>query len=229
MATPGRRGLLAAASSVIATLLVTSCASSGHRYVKNSSDGVYFKIPKSWELYDEDAILDFNEEDISPTEADITRQFQWQVFFDADPEPKLGHMNQLVTDHPNGLAQVITLPGSVRDETSLASMRNLLFPIDDVLEQAPSFLQLLREEEINESGFRGIRVVYTIDSRLPQLINGTGELPEKRKLVTFDQTVMVDDATRTLYFLLLSCEAHCYDENETTITDIVDSWTVREV
>ena len=42
---------------VAAPLALAACAGSGYHYVKSTEDKTYFKVPESWNLYDEESIL----------------------------------------------------------------------------------------------------------------------------------------------------------------------------
>jgi hypothetical protein len=228
MATPRGR-VLTVVTGLVAALVMAACTPSGHRYVKNSSEGVYFKIPNDWELYDEDAILEFQEADLSPGELDQARESQWQVFFDAAPRPSLKHLGELVTDHPNGQAQVVQLTAGERDVVSRELMRNLIFPVDQILEFDPSLVELVDGEEINKDGVHGVRFVFNIDSRVPALVvTNTLEESDDREFATFSQTTLLDERTETMYVLLVSCSVDCYEDNKGTIDDVVESWTVKD-
>ena len=228
MATPRGRAVATVVTALVIALMAAACTPSGQRYVKNSSDGVYFKIPDDWELYDEDAILEFREGDLSPGELDSLRETGWQVFFDAAPRPTLEHSAELLTDHPNGQARVLELDADERDIVSMQALRNLVFPLDDLIEVDPSLVEIIDAKEINQDGAHGVQFVYNIDSQVPALISG-GELdPGKRRFVTFNQAALLDDANRKLYSLVISCEVSCYDENKGTIDDVVESWTVKD-
>jgi hypothetical protein len=228
MATRGGRAVTAVVAGLVAALAAAACTPSGHRYVKNSSEGVYFKIPDDWELFEEDAILEAQEEDLSPLELEETREGGWQVFFDAAPRPSLAHLGELVTKHPNGQAQVIQLGPQARDTVSMETLRNLIFPIDEVADFDSSLVELVDGKEINEEDVRGVQFVFNIDSRVPALIQ-TGTLESGRsRFATFNQTTLLDERTETLYVLLVSCSVDCYEDNEGTIDDVVESWTVKD-
>ncbi len=228
MASSRGRAVTLGVMVVLAGLALAACADSGNRYVKSSSDGLYFTIPDEWELYDEDAVLEYQEGDLSPGELETQRETGWQVFFDAAPRPTIEHLGELITDHPNGQAQVIELGTQARDTISLETLRNIVFPIDQIAEADPSLVEIVDGEEINDGDLRGIQFVFTVDSRVPSFIE-TGELePGDRDFATFSQTAVIDADTRRLYVLVISCEAGCYEENEDTIDKIADSWTVEE-
>jgi hypothetical protein len=230
MATPRGRVVTSVAAALVAAGLLAGCAGSGQRYVKNSSDGVYFTIPDDWKLYEEDAILDFQSEELGPEAVESQRERSWQVFFDAAPSPSLRHLEQFLTSHPNGQAQVLELGPQERDMVSLEVLRNLVFPIDQIVEFDETLVELVDAEEINREGVRGVQFVFNVDTKTVQdLIDGVEPDPNrKRKFATVNQTALVDSKTRKLYALVISCEADCYEDNKSTIEKVADSWTVEE-
>ena len=66
-----------------------------------------------------------------------------------------------------------------------------------------------------DGGFHGFHLVANVDA-------------DKGRVVTLDQTTLVDQATSKVYSLLVTCDADCYDHNSEQIGHVVDSWTVRE-
>src|SRR5262245_59319029 len=94
------RHLRLIACALLGGLLASACAGSGYQYVKNSEDKNYFKVPESWKLYDEDAVL--KRLHLSPRERDIERDTTWRVSFDANPKPSLDHLEQVFPKHPVG-------------------------------------------------------------------------------------------------------------------------------
>jgi hypothetical protein len=229
MATPRHRALTALAVGLILVFLA-SCASSGQQYVKNSSDGLYFKIPDDWELYDEDQILDFRQEEFGPEQLESVRDQSWQVFFDAAPKPSLHHLDAFLTRHPNGQAQVLELGPEQQDTVSLEVLRNLVFPVDEILQFDETLIEVVDAKEINDHGTRGVQFIFNIEVRaVEQLIAGLEPDPDRdREFATINQSAVLDSDSETLYVLIVGCEADCYDDNKSAIEGVADSWTVRE-
>lgn len=214
------RGLSRAAIPLVTTaavvLTLSACAESGQRYVKNSDDGVYFKIPNDWQLYDEDAVVGVLAGQLSPQQEDTLKDIGWQVGFDAAPEPSVDHLADLVTDHPAGLARVQELAPEERDVASLEYLRNIVIPVDQLGQQDESAVDVLEGEPISESGFHGLRLKFNVRD------------PEGNKFVTFHQVALVDNDLDRVFLFVVSCEAHCYEDDEGTLDDVVESWTVKE-
>jgi hypothetical protein len=196
---------------------LSACEGSGFQYVKNTTDdtGTYFKLPGDWEVYDEDVYFEALGGVVSPQQADVQKETGWTVAFDAAPEPSLAHLTeQLAPEHPTGSARVSLIPPEQRDTFSFAAMRNAFLPLDQLLDAGQA--EILRQEPITEGdSFRGLRLTYNVED------------PDGG-FATFDQTVLVDQATERQYLLVVSCDASCFQENESEIDDVVNSWTVRE-
>src|SRR5207247_9574546 len=100
----------------------------------------------------------------------------------------------------------------VPDTCSLESRRNERTSIDD-MSATGDVEPLLSKEITRPGGLHGTRLVDNVRQ------NGVW--------VTFDQTALVDSGTRTLYLLVVGCEARCYLANRKVIDQVVDSWTVK--
>ena len=205
------RLVAAATSAALAATLLAAC-SSGYRYVKNSSARTYFKVPSAWKLYNEDTIFRAQSKDVSPEQAAASKSSQWIVAFDGAARPSLAHVLNERSSAPMGFARVRTLSADERDTFSLASLRNEVNSLDDL--SATGDVEPLSSKEIAQSGgLHGTRLIDNVRQ------NGVW--------VTFDQTALVDSGTRTLYLLVVGCEARCYLAHRKVIDQVVDSWTVK--
>src|SRR4029450_7701266 len=216
---------------VAATAILLAGCSSGYTYVTNSKTKTFFKIADPWGLYSENEIFASQIQGLSPQSEEAAKQALWMVAFDADPHPSLDHLFQLTTRcdavkatspeklpvgcYPEGFAQVRPLSGNQRDALSLASLRNEIFPVDQLMAADPSSVEGLRQEDIVlGSGFHGSRDIMNVK--------------RADAFLTLDQTALVDPATRMLYLFAIGCEAHCSLDHQQTIEQIVKSWTVKE-
>jgi hypothetical protein len=114
---------------------------------------------------------------------------------------------------PTGSAQVLDLTLEERESINYSTLNNLLFPLSEAIEEGSAEL-LLAEELERLDGFRGRRLVYTVDG-------DTGRY-------TVDQSAVLDDSTRTLYVFVVGCAEDCYQRHKGVIDDVVGSWTVKE-
>jgi hypothetical protein len=208
-----RRRIVGIAAVLVALTVVAGCTDSGFNYVKSSEDRTYFKVPDRWTLFDEKEMLTALGGELTAAERRTELTDTWRVAFDAAPRPSLRHLGAPDAEHPVGLAVVRTLDFDASDKVSLSTLRNYFFDVDQALEAGTA--DVLEYEEIQrEGGFRGSHMVATIE------VDGTR--------MTIDQTILLDQATRKLYGLLVSCSVGCFDENRGKIRTVVDSWTVRE-
>lgn len=194
-------------------MLLAACSSS-YVYVENTDANTFFKVPKSWRLFDENDIFASNNSGLSPQQEAATRRAIWLVAFDANPHPSVSHLLQ-TERYPNGIARVSALSDEARDAFSFQLLRNLIFPIDQTLTQDPQAVEILGNQDLElKGGFRGSRIIFNIR--------------RGNDFLTINQTGIVDPATRSLYLFVIGCEAHCYLQNRSTIDQVVQSWTVTE-
>ena len=205
------RGRLAA-WLILAVVVLAGCAGSGYQYVKSSSSNAYFKVPKEWKVFDKDQILGAADEQLSQTESSNLR---FVSIFDGDPNPSLEH--ELTTaKHPFGLVRVRELTLEERDTFSLSTLRNEVVRIDDILENELGDVELVEQPKtiVKRKGLAGARLVYTVKG------------PEGS--FTVDQTGLVDPGTHVVYFFIVGCESTCFSENRRQISEVADSWTIKE-
>lgn len=201
-------------------VLVSACGSSDLFYVSSSDRNAYFKVPGSWHFFDKRYILVASGESLS---GETDRQLSWLIGFDADPKPSVQHVINIAEapKFPVIMARVQALPFQVRDQLSLSSVRNWVYPIDRLI-QANAGEVLAYKDVVLRGGLHGSRITY--DVALQGLSNPTTE----SKVIRVTQIGVVDPATRKLYLFVIRCESHCYRDNKSLIDQIVDSWTVKE-
>jgi hypothetical protein len=202
----------AASWVVVVGVALAACTGSGYRYVKSSSNNAYFKVPKEWKVYEKEQILGASQEQLSRTEASNLR---FVAIFDGDPQPSLEH--ELTTaKHPFGLVRVRELTLEERDSFSLSKLRNEVVRIDDILENELGEVELVEQPRsiLKEKGLAGSRLVYTVKG------------PDGS--FTVDQTGLVDPGTHVVYFFIVGCESTCFSENRKLISEVADSWTIKE-
>jgi hypothetical protein len=207
------RPALAALAALAVAVLGAACTSTGYHYVKNSDDRTYFKVPDGWKLFGEDAVMKVFGKGLSPRERRTERDTTWQVVFDASPKPSIDHLGDPKAKHPNGIAVVRELSFDDADTMSISSLRNLFYDVDSAIQNDTG--EVLTYEPLEpDGGFHGFHLVANVDA-------------DKGRVVTLDQTTLVDQATSKVYSLLVTCDADCYDHNSEQIGHVVDSWTVK--
>ncbi len=233
---------------VVATALVlvlAGCGGTGFQYVSSPSDGAFYKLPNKWRVFDEEqALMPTGESengrtglrflsifDASPT-PDVQRQLRiistmendqaFQLVEDdiADGLPYNWPWFRLQTaEHPFGVAWVRELTLEERDAFSRFDLRNEVVPLDRINDQAIGEVRFLRPPEgiVKPRGLAGTRLAYEIQYAAPT----PGSF-------TVDQTGLIDPDHRVVYFFIIGCQTECYNTNRSTITQIADSWTIKE-
>jgi hypothetical protein len=111
------------------------------------------------------------------------------------------------------LALVERLSFSGADTLSMQSLRNQFFDIDTAVQNNSA--TLINYESRNLSGgFHGFHLVASLGNGSP-------------KMITVDQTSVVNASLSRVYNLLVTCRSTCYEKYKSRIEQVVTSWTVR--
>lgn len=198
------------AAAVLGVAGLAACAGSGFRYVKSAETETYFKVPEGWKVFQRDEVLGQSAEQSSDDPG-----LRYLAIFDADPVPSLDHDLQ-TAEHPFGLVRVRALDVEQRDKFSRSELRNEIVPIDDILDQRIGEVELIEEPEsiVKPKGLAGTRLVYRVQT-------STGSF-------TVHQIGLVDPDHRNVYFFIAGCETSCYERNRRMITEVAESWTIKE-
>ena len=197
-----------AALAVGVTLLgLGGCGSTRYTYVTSTSTRTFLKVPGGWKV--------FSQSDIrrSPSAA-AGSSFPFMAAFDADPNPSVDH-SFVSGSRPFGLVLVRDLSLSEHDQFSLATLRNTIVKVDDLITADPNAVQVLAPPALlTPHGLRGSKLEYTVHQT-----DGTS--------FTVDQVGLVDNPTKRVWFLIVGCSASCYPHYASQIRGVVASWTVE--
>ncbi len=201
-------------------ILLAACGGASFNFTSSSDDKAFFKVPKQWREYNR---LDILEAAGQSESAATERAIPWLVAFDADPEPSVIHVLslELAPEYPVVLAQTRALDFSTRDQISLGSLRNQLYPVDDLLQNDAAEI-IAYEEVVLEDGFRGIEMTYDV------LTQGISPVTRGNQVIRVRMMGILDAKTENLYWLAIRCRAECFVEHQGMIDQIAESWTVRE-
>jgi hypothetical protein len=237
-----RPGALRAAAGALALVLIGSaCSGPQFEYVRNTELRTAFKVPSRWTLFNKQTLLG-----LPPgPQASTPDPIRWLVGIDGDPEPSVAHVlrpSTLDTDYPQGLALVQEFSFDDRDQLSIQSLRDYLFPVTGLLQDPNSARVVSYDDHVDRHGARGVHVVFafrasalqsasTADTTAPEdlqraLLGGSGAGLLSPDYVAVNQLALVDPETSRIYFIAVLCSAQCYDRNRSDIQSIVDSWTV---
>jgi hypothetical protein len=178
--------------------------------VKRSEDRTYFKVPDSWKLFDQAQLLAADKSLSAEERADLEDN-GWQTAFDASPKPSIRHFTSSAKRYPQGRALVLPLSADVADQLSLKSLRNLFFDIDGS-EDTPGAKVISYDPVTFDGGFRGSHLVA-------EVVNGD-------TTYRINQIVVVDQDTKKVHALVVSCSKSCYAANQHEIEEVIDSYTV---
>src|SRR5438045_738352 len=135
---PIRRSATVVIAGAVGLAILASACSSGFIYIKNSKTKTYFRVPVEWHLFSEDEVFQSQVTSLSPQTAAALRASVWLVAFDANPKPSLNDLLSTDSPYPQGLARVMQLSAQTRDSISLASLRDAVFPLDQLQLQDPT-------------------------------------------------------------------------------------------
>lgn len=210
-----------AASLLIASALVlsvTACGSPSKIYGKNAQLGVFFTVPANWNKISAEEIRSYeleNADAVAKNKADLVL---WQEAY--SESSKTSAKNLLQLDAPLALtafARVRALTLDESDAMSYNGLRNLILPVTDLITGESTIVdefQLLDEQEIVTDNSRGLRTVYSFTPK-----GGENE--------TVDQTALLTNDRRSIYFFLVRCTTECFTESQSSVDEIVQSFTVK--
>lgn len=206
------------AMAAIVAVTVAGCGGSGYTYHSNQDEQVFFKLPDSWTVFDND---DF-------TAAGANEEpGLWRRGFSAGRAPTIEEVLAIASDEPRGYVEISPLDVSERDTMNLAVLRganlgtdaagNPLDPIEYAEENPNGEIQILGYDDsiVYDHGAHGVHIRVAIT---PNGADSTGII---------DQTALIDAATSRRYLLSIGCSVQCFDEHETEIQEVIESWTLE--
>jgi hypothetical protein len=206
---------------VAAGLVAAACGGSDSKYISNTQENLFFKVPKSWKQYK-----------IAGTDgegrvAELPSGFDriWQYAFDADPARNPAVSIQDAAK-PVARAEVWALGTAESDRMSLSRTREIAFNIGiDPLLYDPGAPPKWAVVDMN--GKANIRLEF------PKGVTGTRmaiNVPNKddpTKFHTIDAATLVDPLQKRVYLLIQTCSSQCYLDNRKVIDSVAESWTVN--
>lgn len=192
-----------------------ACGAPKYQYLKSSSDRTFVRVPRAWELFDEDELLSASTR--SPEQREEFKQLSWSVAFDARPDPAPDTI-LAPSSFPTGLVQVWRLSPAERDTFSLADLRSLLLPYDPLGTEAKNAgqVEVLTARNVERpGGFHGSELLLNLTT------------PEG-EVVKWRQVALLDSRVEKVHLLVVSCDLGCYEEQESVIDGIVESWKVED-
>lgn len=195
------------------TLTVAACGESSHRYIANSEEKVYLRVPRDWNR------IQFSDADADRLEG-LTSQATvvWRAGSTpaAAPEP-----DNVSSESPLAFTAVYELSGQLNQQMSASLARLAASPtgFDPVLpsdDTESAQVEVLNYQPLEFEGINGSRIVFRL--------RDSGTDPWK---AVYDVSAAYDSKRFRLYVLQVGCSASCYELNKSTISAIADSWLVK--
>jgi hypothetical protein len=204
--------------ALTAAVLFAACGGSGYTFVGHSATQTAFKVPSDWTPFNKNQLLVGSGLESSPQ---TDQAFQFLVGFDSDPDPSVDHVLSGNVKYPVLLAWVRQLDPNDRDSFSLQSIRNAVYPVDQLIQTKQAEILSIDQDIVMDGGIRGAQIVYNMS---PSDLNiGTGN-----QLFRINQIGLVDPGTNLFYLLVVRCQVDCYEQNERVIDVVMESYRVRE-
>lgn len=211
-------GLRALVGGVTAMSLLAACGGSGYDYVSKRDDGVHFKVPTDWAVFDEEQLFTSLQGQTDPLDLARARARTWFRGFDSSEPPDLTNVFAKSTDDPHGFARVQELPREMQESINLSSLRGVYLGEDPVKvkrDDPEGSVEVLRHEDIAlDGGEQGVRMLLAVDT--------------EEGIAVVDQTALLNATNSKLYLFVVGCSEACYLENQSTIEEVADSWTIEE-
>jgi hypothetical protein len=207
---------------IAAVVLAAACGGSDFRYVSNSTENLFFKVPKGWKQFK----LTDTDKDGRPQALPAGIDRIWHYGYDSSNAPSEAHLSEVAPEMPVAQAVVWRLLDSANDRMSLSKARSIAFNIEaDPLLQDPGAPAAW--EVVPIGGVPDVRLTF------PKGVTGTRvainvPTPDDPKVFrTLDATTVLDPSNQRLYMLVLSCSSQCYLDNRKVIDTVAESWTVN--
>lgn len=197
---------------------LSSCGAPSKIYSKNTQLGVYFTVPSGWYKITAEDIRSYELESADAATKNKADLVLWQEAF--SESKKTSARNLLQLEAPLALtafARVRALTLDESDAMSYNGLRNLILPVTDLAIGESTVVdefELLDEQEIITDSGRGLRTIYSFTPK-----GGENE--------TVDQTALLANDRRSIYFFLVRCTTECFNESQAVVDEIVKSFTVK--
>jgi len=183
--------------------------------VANSGANTYFKVPYAWHKISDSSL---SSELKSATGGSGGA---WTVAYEAGHTPKAGDFLSFGTAHPFVFAEVGHLNSTASNELSYDTLRDFFLPVTTTARQnataqgfpLTSFKQIRDQTLTLSQGVHGVRETFDYS-----YAGGTD---------TWDEIALTNAVQTVVYLLVLHCTASCYSNDQTDISNVMSSFTIR--
>jgi hypothetical protein len=211
------RGHIAAAMvafGVLLTGLLSGCTTSVS-YVGSSTQDMYFKIPNTWEVFNQTTLQENGWIDpAASNQAALAGQSHPVYETVAGANPKVARsVDTQSGPYPWAMDQVVALDGNDQANTSLAALADENYPIDQLNQGGDRVQQLSPTRLLVDGALRGSRVAYQIAS-------------QQTGAISFEQVAFLNSATDKVWLLDVGCSPACFRDHRAVLDSIVNSFIV---
>ena len=207
------------AVAVAAAGLLSGCGISGFSYIshRDKTGAVsYFKVPSDWTVYRAKEILESANGHLTSAQVSQIEAGNWTELFAGGPHPSLKEARSLASGQPTGVVSVRQLGVGEADSYSWSSLRSEILSSDPLNPPNPDpYVVLSYNQFTRAGGLRGSHLVVDI-----KLSTGL--------VATLNQVALVNQNTQWVYVMGVSCIASCYGSHQGLISQVVNSWAVKE-
>jgi hypothetical protein len=212
------RGLAWGGALLLATALISGCSPPKYTYIGDQNNDTYFKVPHSW---GEVSSTDLCQELETQTNTDECPPF-WTIAYEGQHDTSANGFLAFDLNHPFVYSQVEPYQSTTATPLSDEALEDILLPVSETAREEdeaegvslPDFKSLLDTEVSEPGGFHGVHEIF--DYTEPGVATDT-----------FDEVVLTNGTNSDIYLLFLHCTASCYAQDQTTINDVMSSFTVR--
>lgn len=194
--------------ALAASLLTAACGDADNTYVKESGSGLFLRLPNDWTVF---PVKDGKPAGDPRIDADFGA---WSVVIDGHRNPRRSHIEEPATDEPVGTVDVVPMLALQSPLPLAHATLRSLFTVDgsDALESDD--VRDLEYDEVDLGGHWGSRLVGTVS------VDGVEE-------IRVAQLAFFDDSGERIYVVRIQCSLDCFDDHETEIEAILDSFTLE--
>ena len=214
-----RAALLALATALATTGLVSACAAPDYRYANEApgsapASTVYFKVPESWSPFTPAQITAAQQGWASDATAKpLLDATVWQEAYDASASPSLTHvLGSATPSSPVVYASLRSLYQAEVDSVTVDSLKDVVLPVSTLGSQ----VDVRTSQPVQQGNSQGVHLVVSFKAA------GTGSEE------TLDETAYLSPEHNALYLLVVRCSTACYDQHRADIDTVTSSFTIKE-
>ena len=208
------KGLVGGCALLLGVTL-SGCAAPQFTYVANSGASTYFKVPYGWHKINDSALSSEMQRVIGNSGGG------WTVAYDGGTNPNAGDFLSFGAAKPFVFAEVGQLSSTVSNELSYDVLRDIFLPVTSNGMQSAAaqgfpftdFKQIRDQTLTLSQGVHGVRETFDYS-----YAGGTD---------TWDEIALTNAVQTVVYLLVLHCTASCYSNDQTDISNVMSSFTIR--